>query len=66
MITSASPKVVAQTRNKIRVKQYKSYTGQAYIGCLKRFILRFDKRHPRDLGATEVEAFLTHFVVKVV
>ena len=30
---------------------------------IKRYILVFDKRHPNELGAGEIEAFLTHFAV---
>jgi integron integrase len=30
---------------------------------VRRFILFHDKRHPRELGAVEVEAFLTHLAV---
>jgi len=31
---------------------------------IKRFVLHFDKRHPADMGAPEVEAFLTHLAVQ--
>lgn len=34
-------------------------TEEAYVGWVRRFILANDKRHPRELGAREVEAFLT-------
>ncbi len=34
-------------------------TEEAYIGWVRRFILANGKRHPRELGAQEVEAFLT-------
>lgn len=34
-------------------------TEAAYIGWVRRFILANDKRHPREMGAREVEAFLT-------
>ncbi len=35
-------------------------TEEAYVGWIRRFILANDKRHPRTMGAREVEAFLTH------
>lgn len=50
-------------RGKIRLKHYSIRTEQAYVDWIKRFILHFDKRHPRELGAAEVEAFLTHLAV---
>jgi len=38
-------------------------TEQDYVDWIKRFVLHFDKRHPRGLGAAEVEQFLTHLAV---
>ena len=57
------PKLLDQVRGKIRLKHYSIRTEQAYVDWIKRFILFFDKQHPRDLGAAEVEAFLTHLAV---
>jgi integron integrase len=34
-------------------------TEEAYVGWVRRFILASGKRHPRETGAREVEAFLT-------
>ena len=50
-------------RNKIRLKHYSLRTEQAYLDWIKRFILFHGKRHPTELGASEVEAFLTHLAV---
>lgn len=61
-VTSAKhtpPRLLDQLRDRIRVKHYSMRTEQAYVGWVRRFILANDKRHPRDLGAAEVEAFLT-------
>lgn len=58
------PKLLDQVRGKIRLKHYSIRTEQAYVDWIKRFILHFDKRHPSDLGATEVEVFLTHLAVQ--
>ena len=59
----AAPKLLDQVRGKIRLKHYSIRTEQAYVDWIKRFVLHFDKRHPRDLGAAEVEQFLTHLAV---
>ena len=64
IILPAQPKLLDQVRGKIRVKHYSIRTEQAYVDWIKRFIIHFDKRHPRDLGAAEVEAFLTHLAVE--
>ncbi len=54
------PKLLDQVREKIRVKHYSIRTGTQYVHWIKRFILHNGKRHPRDMGEKEVEAFLTH------
>lgn len=61
--TSAAPKLLDQVRGKIRLKHYSIRTEQAYVDWIKRFVLHFGKRHPRELGAAEVEEFLTHLAV---
>ncbi len=62
--TSHAPKLLDQVRGKIRLKHYSIRTEQAYVDWIRRFILFFGKRHPRDLGAAEVEQFLTHLAVE--
>ncbi len=57
------PKLLDQVRGKIRLKHYSIRTEQAYTDWIKRFILHFDKKHPREMGAAEVEQFLTHLAV---
>ena len=47
----------------MRVKHYSLRTEKSYIDWIKRYIWHFDKRHPKDMGAAEVEAFLTHLAV---
>lgn len=59
-----SPKLLDQVRGKIRLKHYSLRTEQAYVDWIKRYILHFDKQHPRDLGAVEVEQFLTFLAVQ--
>jgi len=58
------PKLLDQVRGKIRLKHYSIRTEQAYLDWIKRFILHFDKRHPSEMGAVEVEVFLTHLAVE--
>lgn len=59
-----SPRLLDQVRGKIRLKHYSIRTEQAYVDWIKRFVLHFDKRHPLEMGAREVEVFLTHLAVK--
>ena len=58
-----APRLLDQVRARIRVKHYSIRTEQAYVDWIKRFVLHFGKRHPRDLGARHVEAFLSDLAV---
>jgi integron integrase len=61
---SAPPKLLDQVRDRIRVKHYSIRTETQYVQWTKRFILFHGKRHPRDMGPKEIEAFLTHLAVE--
>ena len=56
-------KLLEQVDDTIRRKQYSRKTGQAYVNWIRQYILFHDKRHPKDMGAAEVEKFLTHLAV---
>ena len=58
-----APKLLEQVRERIRVKHYSLRTEDAYFDWARRFILFHGKRHPKDMGAEEVQAFLTHLAV---
>lgn len=57
------PKLLDQVRARIRVKHYSIRTEDQYVFWIKRFILFHGKRHPRELGAGAVEAFLSDLAV---
>ena len=59
-----APKLLDQVRAKIRFKHYSIRTEQAYTDWIKRFILHFGKKHPREMGAAEIEQFLTHLAAR--
>lgn len=52
-------KLLDQVRDAIRVRHYSLKTEESYIGWIRRYILFHGKRHPRELGGTEVTAFLS-------
>ena len=58
------PKLLDQARDLIRLKHYSIRTEQAYPGWIRRFILFHHKRHPKEMGKTEIKAFLTHLAVQ--
>jgi len=56
----AAPKLLDQVREKIRYKHYSLSTEKTYVGWIKQYILFHGKRHPLEMGAAEVESFLTY------
>ena len=54
------PKLLEQVRDVIRRKHFSIRTEQAYTDWIRRFILFHRKRHPLEMGETEVSQFLTH------
>src|SRR6476660_5103066 len=57
-------RLMEDVRRKLRVKHYSLRTEQAYTGWIRRFILASGKRHPRELGGVEVEAFLSRLATE--
>ena len=53
------PRLLDQVRQAIRVRHLSLRTEQAYVHWIKRYILFHGKRHPREMGAEEVQVFLT-------
>ncbi|MGC2457436.1 MAG: phage integrase N-terminal SAM-like domain-containing protein [Gallionellaceae bacterium] len=51
-------KLLDAVRDRLRFKHYSLRTEQAYVGWIRRFILFHRKRHPQEMGAEEVTAFL--------
>jgi site-specific recombinase XerD len=60
----SKPKLLDQLRAVIRTKHYSICTEEAYVGWVRRFILFHGKRHPQEMGAKEIEAYLSHLAVK--
>ena len=59
----SAPRLLEQVRARIRFKHYSIRTEHTYVDWIKRFIRHFGKRHPKDMGADEVQSFLTHLAV---
>ena len=59
-----SPRLLDQVRDRIRVLHYSIRTEAVYLDWIKRYIRHFGKRHPRELSAQHVEAFLSDLAVR--
>ena len=57
------PRRLEQVRELLRIRHYSIRTEQAYLQWIRRFILYHGRRHPKDMGADEVTAFLSHLAI---
>jgi len=57
-------KLLDQVRDVIRLKHYAYRTEETYVQWIRRYILFHNKRHPKEMGKAEIEAFLTDLAVE--
>jgi len=57
-------KLLDQVRAVLRTRHYSYRTEKTYIEWILQYIRFHDIKHPKEMGATEVEAFLTHLAVE--
>lgn len=53
------PRLLDELRARVRRLGLSLRTEEAYAGWVRRFVLANGKRHPREMGGREVEAFLS-------
>jgi hypothetical protein len=58
------PKLIDRLRHAVRARHYSRRTEKAYVHWTKRYIFFHGKRHPAEMGAAEVTAFLTALAVR--
>ncbi|MEM6447096.1 MAG: phage integrase N-terminal SAM-like domain-containing protein [Cyanobacteria bacterium P01_D01_bin.123] len=63
-MSKPTKKLLDQVRDAIRLKHYSYRTEQTYVYWIRRFILFHNKQHPKEMGTTHLEAFLTHLAVR--
>src|SRR4051812_29214110 len=63
--SSKPPKLLDRVRGTMRLNRYSPRTEQAYIDWIKRFIRFHGVRHPQEMGAEEVKAFLNHLATEM-
>ncbi len=61
---TTSPKLLDQARALLRAKHYSLRTESSYLSWIKRYILFHNKQHPRNLGTSHINAFLTHLALE--
>ena len=53
------PRLMEQVRGELRARHYSRRTEDAYVHWIRRFIVFHGRRHPRELAAAEIAAFIT-------
>jgi len=61
--TPEKPRLLDQVRNTIRTKHYSLRTEEAYVEWIKRFIFFHNKRHPNEMGAAEINQYISYLAV---
>ena len=57
---NVKPRLLDQVRQTIRRKHYSLRTEATYIDWIKRYIFFHRKRHPKEMGAAEMEQVLNY------
>ena len=60
--TSKGKKLLDQYSEFLRNRHYSLRTEKTYIGWVRQYILYHNKRHPREMGVDEINAFITYLV----
>lgn len=63
--TSQAPRLLDEVGTVARLKHYSLKTEQAYLNWIKRFIVFHHKRHPAEMGESEIRQFLSHLAVRL-
>jgi integron integrase len=58
------PRLLDQVCDALRTRHFAIRTEEAYVDWIRRFVLFHGKRHPREMGAAEIETFLTDLAVR--
>lgn len=64
MTVGSSPTLLGRYREELEVRHYARRTIQAYTQWIRRFLRFHHLRHPRLMGAPEINTFLRHLAVE--
>jgi integron integrase len=63
-MTNPPKKLLDQVRDAVRTKHYSYRTEQSYVDWIKRFIPFHKKRHPAEMGAADVQEYVTYLAAE--
>ena len=63
-VLSRKIKLLEQVRQRLRTKHYSIRTEESYIHWIRKYILYHNKKHPAEMGANEINEFLSSLAIK--
>lgn len=63
MAQSKPPRLLDQVREVARLKHFSLSTEKSYGYYIRDYILFHNKRHPKDMGVSEIRAYLSHLAI---
>ena len=64
MASPKPPRLLDQVREVARLRHFSLSTEKSYVHYIRDFILFHNKRHPKDMGAPEIRAYLSHLAIQ--
>jgi hypothetical protein len=64
VVPTPEPKLLDLVRRTARLKHFSLCTERAYAQWVYRFVVHNGNRHPREMGAGEIQAFLTSLAIE--
>jgi integron integrase len=64
LVPNPKARLREQVHEVMRFKQFSLRTEETYWNWIRQFIFFHNKRHPREMGKAEIEAFLTHLAAR--
>ncbi|MBE9101657.1 phage integrase N-terminal SAM-like domain-containing protein [filamentous cyanobacterium LEGE 07170] len=64
MAPSKPPRLLDQVREVARLKHFSLATEKSYVYYIRDFILFHNKQHPKEMGAPEIRAYLSHLAIQ--
>ena len=63
-IQHGEPRLLDRVRTAVRLRHYSRRTEKAYVAWIRRFIVFHERRHPSEMGAAEMTAFLSSLAAR--
>ncbi len=63
-MNTGKPKLLDQMKNVMRIKHYSLQTEKSYTQWVRRYIYFHNKRHPDEMGALDVQKYLSYLAVE--